>query len=150
MPVGCNNFPAVPTKLTATGAADVAVAAGGYTTALSVGCAGTALATTDVDSVIPVLFGVLVIYLGATAPTAMVIGFATTSGTEIDTYTVDPGQLVNSAKIVVPFHFVGAASRTSWLGAGLTPLIEVNPTGQAVTVKNVGSRAIFALLPGAA
>lgn len=96
----------------------------------------------------PVIWGVLVNYLGATAPSALVIAFKLGSGSDVATYTVDPGQLVNSAKIVVPFCLVGANSGTAWTGLGSTINITANGTGQASTAKNVGSFAVVMLVRG--
>jgi len=143
--VGCNLFYSDPTLLTAQGAADVTCAAGASTTALSVGGAGTALSQSNPDSVIPTVFGVLVIVLGATAPSALVIAYCETTHTAIDSYTVLAALLVNSATLVVPISFVGSASRSSYAGSGASPLITVSPTGQAVTVKNGASRAVWQL-----
>lgn len=96
----------------------------------------------------PIIWGVATIYLGGTAPSALVLAFKIGSGSDVDTITVDPGQLVNSAKLVVPFVLVGANSSSAWSGVGSTINITCNATGQAVTFKQVGSRAIVALYRG--
>lgn len=150
MIVGTQQFYAGPTKLTAQGAADVACPAGAFTTALSVGGTSTAIVSQSPGIVIPYIAGVLIILCGAAAPTALTIGFATTSGTEIDTLVVAPALLVNNATIAIPLALIGLAAATAWLGSGLTPLLEVNPTTNAVTAKAAGSRGMFMLLPGGA
>jgi hypothetical protein len=96
----------------------------------------------------PLIWGVATIYLGGTAPSALVLAFKIGAGSDVDTLTVDPGQLVNSAKLMIPFMLVGANSASAWSGAGSTINITANATGQAVTFKQVGSRAIVALLRG--
>ena len=96
----------------------------------------------------PVIWGALVNYLGAAAPTALVIAFKIGSGSDVATYTVDPGQLVNSAKIVVPFCLVGVNSGSAWVASGSTINVTANGTGQASTAKNVGSWVMVALIRG--
>lgn len=96
----------------------------------------------------PLIWLVAAIYLGATAPSALVLAFKIGAGADVDTFTVDPGQLVNSAKIIIVCPLIGANSASAWVGSGSTINITANATGQAVTFKQVGSRAIVALLRG--
>lgn len=146
--VGVQIFAAAPTKLVAQAGADVTCAAGAATTALSVGGVSTAVIAGNVGSWLAKVHGVIFIDLGATAPSAMVISYATTAGTAIDSITVPASQLVNSAHLQIPIFLLDVASATKWLGSGATPLIQVNPTGQAVTAK-LGSVVLFELPPGA-
>ena len=94
----------------------------------------------------PLIQGVLVNYLGGTKPNALTIAFKIGSGADVVTYTVDPGQLVNSAKIVVPFCLIGVASGTQWVGSGATINITALGTAQASTAKNVGTYALVSLV----
>lgn len=91
----------------------------------------------------------LAIVLGGTAPSALVITLdLPTAGANQDTYTVPPGLLVNSAELLLNFTLYVASSGTIWFPTGDNPTITVNPTGQAVTAKAVGTRAILTLLQG--
>ena len=130
--------------------ADVTLTSSTTVTGIHSQSGGTAvpLIQTGNFDVYPIIMGVLTIVLGATAPSAMVITYATTSGTPIDTYTVEPGLLVALAELVIPIFFIGPLSNTLYAGAGKDPLIQVNGTGQASTLKKVGSRAIFQLVLG--
>ncbi len=130
--------------------ADVAVVSSTTTTAIHSQAAGVAvpLIQTNPIDVYPIIWGNLAILLGATAPTALVVSYATTSGTAIASYTFPPVLLTNAATIMVPIYFVGPLSSTLYTGVGKDPLIQVNATGQAVTVKAVGSSAIFELVLG--
>lgn len=96
----------------------------------------------------PILEGVLVILLGGTAPSALTIKFILGSGSAVDTYTVEPALLVNSAELVVPIFLVGTSSDSAWAGSGSTINVQVTATGQAVTCKKVGSRILVQLVRG--
>lgn len=148
IPWGTDLSTIAPTVLNAN--ADVTIVAGTATTGIHSQAAGTAvpLIQTNPIDVYALIQGVLTILLGATAPSALVISYATTSGTPIDSYTVEPALLVNSAELVIPIFLIGPLSSTLFGGAGKDPLIQVLATGQNVTVKKVGSRAIFQLLLG--
>ena len=133
------------TKLTPTGAADVTCTAGAFVSCLSVGGAATALVQATSQDFIAAIRGVMVFTLGATAPTALQIIYATTAGTAIDTYTVTPTLLVNSAVIVIPIFLLGAASSTLFGGSGATPLVQAKATTTACTMTAVGSVALFSM-----
>jgi hypothetical protein len=150
MIVGTQGFYGLPINLTAQAGADVVCNSGAATTALSSGGTTAAFVQPHPGLVVPSLSGVITITLGAAAPTAMVITFATTAGTPIDSFTVSPTVLVNLANLMIPLEFIGAASASVWQGAGLTPLIQVNPTAQNVTVRVSGSRVQFGLISGGA
>jgi hypothetical protein len=124
--------------------ADVTLTAGTEVTFITTG----AISAPGPGDWYPIIWGVLVDYLGATAPSALVIAFKIGAGSDVVTYTVDPGQLVNSAKIVVPFFLVGTNSGSAWIGGGSTINITANGTGQASTAKNVGSWAAVMLARG--
>ena len=148
MIVGVQNFAAPPTLLTAQGGADVAVASGQVVTCLTIGGATGTLAQQNPGSVIAVVLGVIAILLGATPPTALVIFYTAQNGTDSDSYTVPPALLTANATINVPLALFGTAGASQWTGASVSPLIRVNPTSQAVTCKNVGSRCVFLLMGG--
>jgi hypothetical protein len=96
----------------------------------------------------PMISGVLVAYLGGTKPNALTIAYKLGSGSDVVTYVVDPGQLVNSAKLVIPFVLIGPCSATAWFPTGSTINITALGTAQASTAKNVGSFALVQLLRG--
>lgn len=131
--------------------ADVTNTADATTTGIHSQSGGTAvkLAVDSPDPWILLVTGVLTILCGATKPNALVISIATTDGTPISSYTVEPGLLANNAELVIPFAFFIPASTTLWAGAGTDPLIQVAPTAQATTTKKVGSSALAFFLPAA-
>jgi hypothetical protein len=146
--IGTDPSTIAPTVLNAN--ADVTCTAGTAVTAIHSQSAGSAVPLQMVNrfDVYPLIMGVLTLLLGGTAPSALVISYATVSGTAILSYTVEPGLLVNSAELVVPFFLVGPVSSTLYTTAAVDPLVQVTATGQAVTAKKVGSMAIFQLVPG--
>jgi hypothetical protein len=87
-----------------------------------------------------------VIVLGATAPTALVIKLKTAGATVLDTYTVPPAQLVNSAIIVVAPTLIGTTSSTLYYPTGDTPIVTFNCTTQPATLK-FQSRVVFSFAP---
>jgi len=96
-----------------------------------------------------VLWTILEIVLGATAPSAIVVTLdLTTAGANQDSYTVTPDQLINSASIVVAPPLYVPTSGSIWYPTGDRVKVTVNPTGQAVTVRASGTRALLSLLQG--
>jgi hypothetical protein len=89
----------------------------------------------------------VVIALGATPPTAMVIAVRVGSGADYDTWTVPPAVLVANANLSLAPSLLGIFGRGS-LAAGATINVTVNPTGQAVTFK-AQSRVVHQLSTGA-
>lgn len=148
IPWGTDLSTIAPTILNANG--DVTLTAGSAVTAIhsQSGGTGVPLIQTNAFDCYPIIMGVLVIVLGAAAPSAMVISYATTAATAIASYTVEPGLLVNLAELVIPIFFVGPLSNSLYTGTGKDPLIQVVCTGQAATLKHVGSQAIFQLALG--
>lgn len=143
---GTNLSVEAPQKMTASG--DITGTAGSEVSCLGIGgtTSPTAASAETPGKYQPRIDGVLTVLLGATAPSALVIGYLTGAGADEDTYTVEPGLLVNSAELVLPVHLLGTASASAWIGSGGTPHVTVKATGQNVTVKAVGSRAIFQLV----
>jgi hypothetical protein len=150
MIVGTQGFYGLPILLTAQAGADVTCNSGATTTALSIGGASSLFVQPHPGIVIPIISGQITITLGATPPTALVITFATTAGTAIDSFTVSPTVLTASANLMIGLEFLGVASGSAWQGAGLTPLIQVAPTAQNVTARFAGSRCVFGLISGGA
>jgi hypothetical protein len=148
IPWGTDLSTIAPTMLTAN--ADVTLTAGTAVTAVHSQSGGTSvpLIQTNHFDVYPILMGVLTIVLGATPPSAVVISYATTSGTAIASFTVEPGLLTASAELMIPIFLAGPLSSSLYVGTGVDPLIQVNCTGQAATAKKVGSQVLFQLVPG--
>jgi hypothetical protein len=130
--------------VTAGPGSDVAVSSSTATTVITTG----ALVALAPGPWYPLIWGVLTIVLGGTAPSALTAKFILGAGSAVDTYTVEPALLVNSAELVVPILLVGVNSATAWNGADSTINLQVTATGQAGTVKGVGSRMIVGLFRG--
>jgi hypothetical protein len=139
-----NPLPAAAVYVTAGPGSDVAVSSSTATTVITTG----ALTALNAGPYYPLLQGVLVIVLGGTAPSALTVKFILGAGSAVDTYTVEPALLANSAELVIPFFLAGVNSASAWIGSGSTINLQVTATGQAVTVKGVGSRMIAQLLRG--
>lgn len=131
------------TKLIATGGADVTCTGGSVVTAMSVGGVASALVQATQQDFIPFILGALAFDLSATPPTALTITYATTAGTAIDTFVVDPGLLVLSTSIIVPIFLTGPSSQSLFAGAGATPLIQVLSATNDCTLLAAGSRAFI-------
>lgn len=102
----------------------------------------------DVGNYYPFIICSLAILLGATPPTALIVDFGIGAGSAVDTYTAPPAILLANATIIPSFALVGANSATQWTSPGATINVNLTPTGQPVTTKQVGSRAIVALFRG--
>lgn len=148
IPWGCDLSTIAPTVLNAN--ADVTLTASTVVTAIHSQSGGVAvpLIQTNPIDVYPVIMGSLAIALGATAPTACTVSYATTAGTAISSFTLAPAQLVANTTINVPVFFVGPLSSTLYTGTGKDPLIQVNCATTAGTLKAVGSQALFFLMVG--
>jgi hypothetical protein len=96
----------------------------------------------------PLIIGCLTVVLGGAAPSAFKIAYRLGSGSDVASFTVEPGLLVNSAELVIPFCFAGPSSGSAWFPTGSTINITGKGTGQASTAKAVGSYAVVLLLPG--
>jgi hypothetical protein len=86
------------------------------------------------------------VVMGATAPSALVVKLKTATPTTLDTWTVPPTNLVNSAIVPLAVCLVGTTSGALYFPSGDTPIITFNGTAQASTLK-AGSRAVFAFWP---
>ena len=124
-------------------AADVTLTAGTEVTCITTG----ALTAYSPGTWYPLIFLTYDIIFGGTASTALQFAFKLGSGSDVDTFVVEPGLLVNSAEITSGVCLVGTPSNTSWSGAGSTINITGKATTTACTFKKVGSRAVVVLLP---
>jgi hypothetical protein len=87
--------------------------------------------------------------LGATPPTALTIALSlVTAGANQDTFALPVGLLTANAVILASCTLFVANSGTIWFPTGDEVQITVNPTGQAVTCKAVGTRGIISLPQG--
>jgi hypothetical protein len=140
MPWGTARPFAIPTIVATVGAADVTLTAGsditGFTpsAALIAGFSGLWAYVVWVHATI---------VMGAGAPTAMVCKLKTATPTTLDTFTIPPANLVNSAIVPLSFMLVGTTSGTLYAPTGDTPVITFNCTTNAATLK-AQSRAVFA------
>lgn len=146
--IGADQSGIAPTILNSNG--DTVVAAAGWTTTIlsQTGGVGVPLIQRTNNDFYPYIAGVLAVTIGVAAPTAMQISYALVSGTPISTFDVAAAALVAATTVLVPFILKGPLSQSAYGGAGKTPLIEVNPTTNGVTVLKLGSSAIFQLLIG--
>jgi hypothetical protein len=130
--------------------ADVVAGAAAWSTAIrsQSGGANVPLIQRTNNDFYPLVMGVLAIVVGIAAPTALTISYAIVSGTPIATFAVNPTALIVSTTVLVPFFLHGALAQAAFQGAGVTPLVEVFPTTNGVTVAALGSSAIFQLQLG--
>jgi hypothetical protein len=140
MPWGIARPFAIPTIVVTVGAADVTLTAGSDITGFT---PSAALAGGFTSSWAYVVWVHATIVLGGTAPSALVVKLKNAVPTTLDTFTVPPANLVNSAILPLSFMLVGTSSATLYNGTGDTPIITFNGTGQASTLK-AQSRAVFA------
>lgn len=138
-----NPLPIAAVYATVSGA-DVTCNAGTETTIVTTG----ALTALNAGPYYPLIWLAVTVVQGGTKPSALVYAFKLGSGSDVDTFTVEPGQLSNSGELFHCFPLIGANSATAWIGSGSTINITANATAQAVTVKNVGTRALVQLVRG--
>jgi hypothetical protein len=127
-----------------TAGSDVVCNAGAETTVLTSG----ALSAPGPGDYYPVIFGVLVVLLGATPPGALTYAFKLGAGSDVDSNVVAAALLIANATLNFPIFLAGANSGTAWVGAGSTINITLLATVQNVTWKFSGSRAVVALFRG--
>lgn len=129
----------LPTIVATVGAADVTLTAGSDITGFTPSAALIAAAQGTWAYVVQVF---ATIVLGGTAPSALVVKLKTATPTTLDTFTVPPANLVNSAILPLSFTLVGTSSGSLYWPTGDTPVITFNGTGQNSTLK-ANSRAVF-------
>lgn len=125
--------------------ADVTLTAGSEITCITTG----ALTAPSNGPWYPIIIATFAVVMGGTASTALVFAFKLGSGADVDTYTVEPGMLVNSAEFTIAIPLVGVVSTTAWVDSGSTINITGKATTTACTVKGVGTRALVELRRGA-
>jgi hypothetical protein len=150
--VGSDPSTIAPTLLNCN--APVTCAAGAWTTAILSQVAGTPVPLIMVNrfDVYPVITGFLNVASAAGTLSALELGYALVSGTELATQLVD-FSIVNNAftgpfNVTIPFFLAGPLGSGVYAPPGKNPLIEVKPTGDSVTVNVLGSYALFQLLQG--
>ena len=96
----------------------------------------------------PVWQGVLSLALGATPPTALVIGARVGAGADIGAFTFPVQVLTANAVIMFPVFLVGANSTSLWFPTGAVWNLTVNPTAQAMSCVNSTSTLYSYLVRG--
>lgn len=129
----------VPTIVATVAGADVTLTAGSDITGFT---PSSALIASFAGGWCYVVWIQATIVMGATAPTALVIKLKTATPTTLDTFTVPPANLVNSAIVPMSVCLVGTSSGTLYYPSGDTPTITFNCTTTAATLK-AQSRAVF-------
>jgi hypothetical protein len=132
----------LPSIVGTVGAADVTLTS---STAITGFTPGAALIAPQRASWAYVVEVFAVIVLGGTAPSALVVKLNTATPTTLDTLTVPPAVLVNSAILALSFTLVGTGSESLYYPTGDIPTITFNGTGQASTLK-ANSRAVFSFV----
>ena len=127
-----------------TPSADTTCSAGTETTVITTG----AIAALGPGSYYPVMWLALAIVFGAMLPTALTFAFKLGAGSDVDSFALAPAEFIASETHNYYVPLIGANSGTAWVGAGSTINITVLATAQAVTCKQVGSRALVALFRG--
>lgn len=125
-------------------AADVTLTAGSEVTIITTG----ALVALNPGPYYPLIWLTVAVILGATAPTALQFAFRLGAGSDVDTYVVEPGMLVNLAEFTLGIPLVGLNSAAAWIGSGSTVNVTGKATTTACTVKGVGTRALVQLMRG--
>jgi hypothetical protein len=126
------------------GGADVTLTAGSETTIFTF----SNISSPTPGNYYPLLHCMPTALFGSSAPTALVFAFKIGNGSDVDTFTIEPGLLNNSGEHLFTFLLRGQNSGTSWIGAGSTINITGLATTNNATIKNVGSRAILQLIRG--
>jgi hypothetical protein len=127
-------------------AADVTLTAG---TPVLIATTTTGLVAGTPGGYAPLLLCTVVSVQGGTAASALKYSFRFNGGADIASYTLEPGELVNSAERSDSFVLVGVESASAWVGAGTIVELWGSATTQAVTVKKVGTQFLPLLLQGA-
>jgi hypothetical protein len=91
----------------------------------------------------------LAITFGGTAPSAVTVTLdLVTAGANQDSFALPVGDLVLSTTFLFAVTLFVPNSGTIWFPTGDEVQITVNPTGQAVTAKAVGTRCLLTLPQG--
>ena len=136
---GVQRLGQLPTIVATVGAADVTLTAGSDVTCFT---PAAALIAPFAGSWAYLVWVFAVVLMGATAPIALASKLKTAGGTVLDTLTIPPATLVASAIVPYSFALVGTASGSLYFPTGDTPIVTLNATTTAATLK-AGSRAVF-------
>lgn len=129
-----------------TPAADVTLAAG---TATLIATTTSAVIAAIAGGYYPLLLCTLTALFGGSAPSALFFSLRFNGGSDIATYTVEPGLLVASTEPVFGFSLVGVESQSAWFPTGTIVELWGKSTTQATTIKKVGSQFLLMLGVGA-
>lgn len=127
-------------------AADVTITAG---TPVLIATTTTAVAALIAGGYYPRLQCTVTSLQGAAAAAALVYSMRIHLGTDIATYTVEPGRLTNNAELLDSFVLIGVESATAWWPTGSIIELWGSATTQNVTVKKVGTQMLLELGIGA-
>lgn len=127
-------------------AADVTLTAG---TAVLIATTTAAVIAAISGGYYPLLLCTVVSLQGGTAASALVYSFRFNGGSDIATYTVEPGELINATERSDSFALVGVESQSAWWPTGTIVELWGKATTQAVTVKKVGTQFLLMLGAGA-
>ncbi len=150
--VGSDPSTIAPTVLNSN--ADPSCAAGVWTTCLESQSGGTPVPLIMVNrfDVYPYIAGVLSCVASAGTLTACLLSYALVSGTPLAQVALDFNVINDSntltAPVYVPFIITGALGSGVYAPPGKNPLIEMQPTGDTVTVSHLFSYGLFQLLQG--
>lgn len=99
---------------------------------------------------VPVIFGMAVLTMGATASAALTLAARFHSGTDFATQVIPAGALVNSATLMIPICMIGASVLATGTGAVGTGAIELTgaATTTACTWTKIGTAIMIMLIPG--
>lgn len=95
-----------------------------------------------------VMWGVVAILLGATPPGTITIGGRIGSAADFDSYSVATAPLLANATLQIPFLLCSTANQANFFPTGSAFNVTLNPSAQAVTFKNTGSRTLYQLFRG--
>ena len=116
------------------GGSDINCVAGVETTIQSQG-----LAAISPGIYYPMIFFNMIITIGATPPSQIVVAGKIGAGADFQTIGTNPVLLVANANLVMTGLMVGTPSDVPWRGAGSTVNVTITSTGQAVVSKGSGS-----------
>lgn len=120
---------------------DVVCTAGATTVVLS----SAPLASVTAGWFYPLVWPGLIITIGATPPSSMIIGFRIGTGSMVDGWQIDGSTMPASGTLAFWGAMVGLASNVTWAGAGSVINLIVTPQTNNVTVRSFESRAVIGL-----
>ena len=94
----------------------------------------------------PLIIGTIVLSMGATPPTTLVVAARIVGAADFDSMTVSPLLMVANATFAMSFVLTGSSVRGVWNFPSGNLAISVNPTAQAVTARANGTRMCPSLI----